>query len=99
MVPMHLTNLIVLEEMKQAHADARSALDAWRTEVEAARWESTHDVKERFATASFLADNRIIFNIKGNSYRLVVKVRFSNGIVLIEWGGTHAEYDKKNFGG
>lgn len=96
---MHLTNLIVLEEMKQAHADARSALDAWRTEVEAARWESTHDVKERFATASFLADNRIIFNIKGNSYRLVVKVRFSNGIVLIEWGGTHAEYDKKNFGG
>ena len=97
MVPMHLTNLKVLEEMKQAHADARGALDAWRTEVEAARWDSTHDVKERFATASFLADNRIIFNIKGNSYRLVVKVRFSNGIVLIEWGGTHAEYDKKNF--
>ena len=95
---MHLTNLKVLEEMKQAHADARGALEAWRTEVEDARWESTHDVKERFATASFLADNRIIFNIKGNSYRLVVKVRFSNGIVLIEWGGTHAEYDKKNFG-
>ncbi len=96
---MHLTNLKVLEEIKQAHADARGALDAWRSEVETARWESTHDVKERFATASFLADNRIIFNIKGNSYRLVVKVRFSNGIVLIEWGGTHAEYDKKNFGG
>lgn len=95
---MHLTNLKVLEEMKQAHADARGVLEAWRTEVEAARWESTRDVKERFATASFLADNRIIFNIKGNSYRLVVKVRFSNGIVLIEWGGTHAEYDKKNFG-
>jgi mRNA-degrading endonuclease HigB of HigAB toxin-antitoxin module len=46
----------------------------------------------------FLGGNRVIFNIKGNSYRLVVKVRFQNGIVMIEWGGTHAEYDKKNFG-
>lgn len=94
---MQLTNLKVLEDLKQAHADARGALDAWRSDVERAQWKSSHDVKDRFSTSSFLADNRIIFNIKGNSYRLVVKVRFSNGIVLIEWGGTHAEYDKKTF--
>lgn len=93
---MLLVNLHVLEELKQAHADARGQLDAWRTEVEKAQWATPQDVKDRFSTASFVGD-RIIFNIKGNSYRLVVKVRFSNGIVLIEWGGTHAEYDKKDF--
>ena len=93
---MQLVNLQILEELKQAHADARGQLDAWRTEVEKAQWVTPQDVKDRFSTASFVGD-RIIFNIKGNSYRLVVKVRFSNGIVLIEWGGTHAEYDKKDF--
>jgi len=84
--------------MKAAHADARGALDAWRKEVEGAAWSSPQDIKDRYATASFLAFNGVIFNIKGNSYRLVVKVRFQSGIVKIEWGGTHAEYDKKNFG-
>jgi mRNA interferase HigB len=94
---MQLVHLKVLEALKQTHAGARGALDAWRSAVERAHWASPQDIKEQFSTASFLGDNRIIFNIKGNSYRLVVKVRFHNGIVLIEWGGTHAEYDKKNF--
>lgn len=95
---MQLVNIQVLEDLKANHADARGALDAWRTEVEKATWATTQDIKDRYATASFLNGNRVIFNIKGNSYRLVVKVRFQNGIVMIEWGGTHAEYDKKNFG-
>lgn len=94
---MQLVHLEVLEALKNVHADARGALDAWRSEVERAQWAEPQDVKDRFATASFLADNRIIFNIKGNSYRLVVKVHFRKGIVIIEWGGTHADYDKKNF--
>ncbi|NBV17447.1 type II toxin-antitoxin system HigB family toxin [Janthinobacterium sp.] len=94
---MQLVHLEVLEALKHTHADARGALDAWRAEVERGQWAGPQDVKDRFSTASFLADNRIIFNIKGNSYRLVVKVRFRNGLVLIEWGGTHAEYNKKNF--
>ncbi|QGL26464.1 hypothetical protein GJV52_07170 [Neisseria brasiliensis] len=51
----------------------------------------------RQQTADFLADNRVIFNIRGNHYRLVVKVRYINGIVKIEWIGTHAEYSKKDF--
>ncbi len=61
-------------------------------------FQSAATIRDRYASASFLGGNRVIFNIKGNSYRLVVKVRFQNGIVMIEWGGTHAEYDKKNFG-
>ncbi len=95
---MQLVNTPILEELKANHADARGALDAWRAEVEQAAWSTPQDIKDRHATASFLGGNRVIFNIKGNSYRLIVKVRFQNGIVMIEWGGTHAEYDKKSFG-
>jgi len=54
-------------------------------------------IKNNYRTASFLENNRVIFNIKGNEYRLVVKVRYENEIVYIEWIGTHQEYDKKNF--
>jgi mRNA interferase HigB len=95
---MQLVNTPILEELKARHADAGGALDAWRAEVEQAAWSTPQDIKDRYATASFLSDNRIIFNIKGKSYRLIVKVRFQNGIVMIKWGGTHSEYDKKSFG-
>jgi mRNA interferase HigB len=94
---MQIIGLPKLEKLKSNHADSRGAMDAWRGEVEHAKWAGPQDIKARYATASFLADNRVIFNIKGNSYRLVVKIRFQNGIVLIEWCGTHAEYDKQNF--
>ncbi len=63
-------------------------------EVKTASWKTTHDIKKRYSTASFLSNNRIIFNIKGNDYRLVVQVIYVNGIVNIEYIGTHAEYDK-----
>ena len=86
-----------LTKFSQKHADAKSPLDAWFHEAEAAEWDTSHDIKSRYSSASFLADNQVIFNIKGNSYRLVVKVRYQNGLVVIEWVGTHAEYDKKGF--
>lgn len=79
------------------HADAKKALEAWFSETEGATWQTSHDIKERYSSADFLADNRVIFNIKGNHHRLVVKVRYQNGIVVVEWVGTHAEYDKKSF--
>jgi mRNA interferase HigB len=94
---MQLVGLIKLDAFKKSHADSLGSLDAWQTEVENATWISPQDIKNRYPNASFLADNRVIFNIKGNSYRLVVKTRYQNGIVLIEWVGTHAEYDKKKF--
>ncbi|WP_340621037.1 type II toxin-antitoxin system HigB family toxin [Xenorhabdus siamensis] len=76
------------------HNQAKGALNAWITEVESANWSSPQDIKNRFSTASFLPDNRVVFNIKGNDYRLAVQVRYINGIVKIEHIGTHAEYDK-----
>ena len=94
---MQVLGLLKIEECKKKHADARAQLDAWRLDVEAANWNEPQDIKNHYATASFLAENRIIFNIKGNSYRLVVKVKYKNGLVLIEWIGTHAEYTKQKF--
>ncbi|PKL78138.1 MAG: type II toxin-antitoxin system HigB family toxin [Candidatus Melainabacteria bacterium HGW-Melainabacteria-1] len=95
---MKLRGVRTLEKFKKKHADVSGPLNAWRAEVEAAQWEGPQAVKERFPHASILADNRIIFNIKGNHYRLVVQVRYVNQLVMIEWIGTHAEYDKKTFG-
>ena len=86
-----------LDDFKQRHADARSPVDAWLCEVEEAQWNSPHDIKARYATASFLADNRVVFNLKGNSYRLDVKVSYKTQVVLVKRIGTHAEYDNWNF--
>ena len=96
---MQLLGLRLLEAFKRGHADVRGPLDAWRSEIEATTWTGPQDVKNRYPNASFLADSRVIFNIKGNTYRLVVKVRYRNGIVLIEWVGTHSDYDKQDFRG
>ena len=72
----------------------KTALDAWFGEVKKARWRSTADVKQLHATASIVTAERIVFNVKGNAYRLVVTVDFERGIVWIKWIGTHKEYDR-----
>lgn len=72
----------------------KAALDAWFDEVRKAEWDSTADVKRLYATASIVSADRIVFNIKGNDYRLVVSVAFDKGIVWIKWIGTHRNYDR-----
>ena len=71
-----------------------AALDAWFDEAKKARWASTADVKRSYATASIVSAERIVFNIKGNAYRLVVAVDFEKAIVWIKWIGTHKAYDR-----
>jgi mRNA interferase HigB len=75
-------------------AALKASLDAWFDEVKKARWTSTADVKRHYATASIVSADRIVFNIKGNDYRLVVAVDFEKGIVWIKWIGTHRDYDR-----
>jgi mRNA interferase HigB len=72
----------------------KAALDSWFDEVSKAVWESSAHVKKRYATASIVSAERIVFNIKGNDYRLVVAVDFEKAIVWIKWIGTHKAYDK-----
>ena len=71
----------------------KSALDSWFEEVHKARRRNTADVRRLYATASIVSADRIVFNIKGNSYRLVVSVDFEKSIVWIKWLGTHRDYD------
>jgi len=94
---MKLIGLLKLEEFKQKHADSRGPLNSWEDEIQRATWDGPHDIKKRYPSASFLADNIIIFNIKGNKYRLAIKIKYQNGIALIEWIGTHSQYNNKKF--
>jgi mRNA interferase HigB len=74
----------------------KAALDAWFDEVRKAHWNSTAEVKRLYATASIVSADRIVFNIKGNDYRLVAAIDFEKGIVWIKWIGTHRDYDRVN---
>jgi mRNA interferase HigB len=75
-------------------AAVKAALDAWFDEVKKAKWQNSADIRRRYATASIISADRVVFNIKGNDYRLVVAVDFDRSIVGIKWIGTHKEYDK-----
>lgn len=84
-----------LTAFTEKHADARKWINAWVAEVEDDGWKSTQDIKVRYPAASFLADRKVFFNVKGDHYRLQVQVSYNTQIVLILWLGTHAEYSKK----
>src|SRR5688572_26051515 len=76
--------------------DAEEPLKAWFAEAKAAAWKSPAEIKKRYRSASFVGDNRVVFNIGGNKHRLVVHVNYGVGIVLIKFVGSHAEYDRIN---
>lgn len=84
-----------LDQFSDAHADARPWIVNWIADVEVAVWKTPQDIKINYASASFLADNIVIFNVKGNRYRLDVRIAYNTGIVVILWAGTHAEYTKR----
>ncbi len=82
-----------LREFWEKHPDARSALQAWYADVRRAQWQSSADIKQAYRNASFVANNRVVFNIKGNTYRVIVAVRYRPQIVFIRFVGTHQEYE------
>jgi mRNA interferase HigB len=72
----------------------KAALDAWFHEVRHARWGNSAEVKKSYATASIVSADRVVFNIKGNDYRLVASIDYGRQIVFIKWVGAHADYDR-----
>jgi mRNA interferase HigB len=80
----------------QRHSDAEEPLLAWYREVTKADWEVPAQIKEKYRSASFVGGNRVVFNIKGNDYRLVVRINYPYRTVYIRFVGTHADYDKIN---
>lgn len=84
----------LIEKFIRKHANSKASLSAWLDEAEEAEWETPQDIKDRYRSADFLSGNRVIFDIGGNNYRLMVLVRYRNGMLLIQKIGTHAEYSK-----
>ena len=74
--------------------DAEEPLLAWYREAEKADWASPAKVKEQYRNASIVGDSRVVFNIKGNDYRLVVKINYGYHVVYVRFVGTHSEYDR-----
>lgn len=92
---MKLVGRELLEEFILKHADTRGWVASWVAEVELANWSNPQEIRTRYASASFLADNTVIFNVKGNNYRLETRVAYKTSIVMVLWIGTHAEYSKR----
>jgi mRNA interferase HigB len=91
---MHIVAKRALQEFWKKHGHAEQALRTWFAVVSAARWQGPADIKAQYASASFLEGDRVVFNIKGNSYRLVVHIRYDWHMVFVRFVGTHGEYDQ-----
>jgi mRNA interferase HigB len=91
---MRIISRKCLKEFWETHHDARQSLQAWLNDIKRAEWKSPQDIKDVYRNASFLANNRVVFNIKGNCYRLVVVVQYTHGILYIRFVGTHGDYDR-----
>ena len=91
---MRIISKKTLREFWQIHADAEQPLKACHAKVKLAEWKTSNDIKNDYRNASFVANNRIIFNIKGNTYRLVVAINYDFGIIYIRFIGNHKDYDK-----
>ena len=96
-VTMKVHGLDKLDDFASKHPPARAWISAWLADARDATWLSSHDIKFRYPAVSFLAGNRVIFNVKGNDYRMVSNVAYRMGIVVVTWIGTHAEYSKINW--
>ena len=84
----------ILREFWEKHSDCEQQLKAWYKEANKAEWKNPNEIKLEYHSASILNDNRICFNIKGNNYRLIVRINYDYQIVWIRFIGTHSDYDK-----
>lgn len=83
-----------LKEFWEQNPDAQQSLQAWYADVKQSDWKTPADIKNTYHNASIIANNRVVFNIKGNRYRLVVAIRYEYGLVYIRFVGAHSDYDK-----
>lgn len=85
-----------LREFWVVHPSTEQPLKAWFSEATAGSWDSPQSIKDRYRHASFVGDNRVVFNIGGNKFRLITHVNYEFGIVYIKYVGTHADYNRVN---
>lgn len=93
---MRIISRKTLKDFWLKHEDAENPLKAWFADAKSAKWNTPMDIKSKYRNASFLSENRVVFNIKGNQYRLIVAIHYHFGLLYIRFIGTHQEYEKIN---
>jgi mRNA interferase HigB len=91
---MRVIALKTLRLFWEQHPDAQQALQAWYRDAKRATWRTPADIRTGYRNASFVGNNRVVFNIRGNRYRLVVAINYAYGIVYIRFIGSHQDYDR-----
>lgn len=94
---IHVMRIIAISQLRafwNKHPQAEMSLRAWYAEASRADWKSSADIKGVYRNARFLPNARVVFNIKGNDYRLIVAVHYNRGMMFIRFIGTHADYDR-----
>jgi mRNA interferase HigB len=91
---MRIVAVSTLKRFWVRHPDSEQPLKAWHDEARHAVWATPRQIKRRYASAGFVGSNRVVFNIKGNDYRLVVAVAYRFQAIYIKFVGTHAQYDR-----
>jgi mRNA interferase HigB len=91
---MRIFSRSTLRAFWEKHADAEQPLLAWYAEAKKAGWREPADILSQYSNVRIIGNNRAVFNIKGNDYRLIVAIRYDRGMVFIRFVGTHAEYDR-----
>ena len=93
---MRIISRTTLLRFWKKYSDTEQPLKSWFDEVRNANWRSPNELKKQYRNASIITSKRVVFNIKGNAYRLIVDIEYSIGIIFIVWVGTHKEYNKLN---
>jgi mRNA interferase HigB len=91
---MRIISVKYLRDFWVRHPDSEQPLKAWHEEAKAAVWKTPQDIKDRYRSASFVGSNRVVFNIKGNEYRLIAAIAYRYEAVYLKFIGTHSEYDR-----
>ncbi|WP_226020557.1 type II toxin-antitoxin system HigB family toxin [Serratia symbiotica] len=91
---MKIISIATLKSFWEQYPDAEQPLKSWLDEAKKANWQSPMEIKELYRSASILKNSRVVFNIKGNDYRLVISIFYAAGWVYIKFIGTHKHYDK-----
>ena len=93
---MNVISKRTLVKFYEQYAQAKTPLEVWHADARKAEWSTSEDIKKTYSSASFLSDNRVVFNIKGNTFRLIVHIDYKRKIVRVKFIGTHSQYDKIN---
>lgn len=91
---MNVISVKTLKDYWAVHPDTEESLQTWFHCVKAAEWGNSVEIKDQFGTASIINSERVVFNIRGNEHRLVVRINYVSGTVFIRFIGTHEEYDR-----